>query len=99
MTATTAKTAAQRATIALELLCRTTTGQLYRNFSDCFEMGDGDAVVRAGLKKLRRSTRYRAAVRRWAGVTAWRDYVTHWDNPFPGETIEQRDLRHSFFGK
>jgi hypothetical protein len=77
MTAFTAKTPAQRATVALELLCRTTTGDMGREFSACVEMGDGDDVVREGLKKLRRrgNRRYRDAVRKWGGITDWQKEV------------------------
>lgn len=74
-------TSAQRARMALEILAKNTSGNLGRNFSDCFEMGDGDAVIAAGLKELATSARYRAAVRRWAGITVWREFVATFDDP------------------
>lgn len=80
MDAFTAKTPAQRATVALELAARSTSGDLWRSFDNCFEMNDGDAVIAAGLKKLEKSERYRAGIRRCRGVpTVWREFVTRFD--------------------
>ena len=62
-----ANTAAERASIALEILANSKTGELGRNFDDCFEMSDGDEVVRLGIEKLKRSRRYRDGVRRRRG--------------------------------
>lgn len=87
-TAVTARNAAERASIALEMLVRTRTGDMGRAFSGCFEMNDGDQVVAEGLKKLRRSARYRAAVRRHPAVIAWREYVRGWDASNPNEANE-----------
>src|SRR5690348_9396278 len=94
MTAFTAKTPAQRASVALELLARTTTGEMWRNFDNCFEMNDGDLVVAAGLLKLARSARYRAAVRKWGGITVWREWVKTYDD---NEAFD-RGVRHALEG-
>lgn len=76
-----AKNAAERASIALELAARSRTGLLWRNHDNCFEMGDGDEVIRIGLTKLRTSSRFRDGVRRCHGSPkAWRDYVAGYDS-------------------
>ena len=74
-----ANTAAERASIALEILANSKTGELGRNFDDCFEMSDGDEVVRLGIEKLKRSRRYRDGVRRRRGVTAWVEFVSKFE--------------------
>jgi len=79
--ATNAKSAGRRASIALEILARSKTGQLNRNFDDCFEMMDGDEVVRAGIEKLKRSARYRAGVARHGGVPTWVEFVAKFREP------------------
>lgn len=77
MDAFSAKTAAQRASVALERCCRI-DGDLGREMCACFEMMDGDDVIAIGLTKLATSARYRAAVLKHAGgsvPTVWVEYA------------------------
>ncbi len=99
MNAFTARTPAQRASVALELLAHTTTGEMWRNFDNCFEMNDGDQVVAAGLEKLATSARYREAVRRWGGVTIWREWVQRYDNPEAFTTDDRAVIVRALLGE
>ncbi len=61
-----AKTAAQRATIAADLLKETKerNADLGRPFDDCFEMGDGGEVLRILIERAKDDVALRNAVRR-----------------------------------
>lgn len=64
--ATEAKSARARATIARNIYVNNRSGDFGRNRDDCFEMGDGDEVVRLLIERLPRDPEFRAAIlRHW----------------------------------
>ncbi len=72
--ATRATTAAQRATIAARIL--KTQKSLYRAFDDCFEMNDGDQVLRIIQKRAAGDEVLKAAIIRhgcgnWLAADYW----------------------------
>lgn len=69
--ATRAKSARQRASIAIRKL-ETTKGDLGRSFDDCFEMGDGREVVRIIVEKARKDVVLESILRR-RGFGNWLD--------------------------
>lgn len=65
-----AKTAKERATIAIRTMKANKSGSFSRAFDDCFEMGDGDAVVKEIAFRALRNSDLLALVKRNHGV-AW----------------------------
>jgi len=61
------RSARARATSARDLTVNNKTGHFGRAFSDCFERGDGEEVVRLLVARLAWDGDYRAAVLRHAG--------------------------------
>lgn len=86
--ATRATSARERFSIARRIIMRNKSyadggrGDLGRGFSGCFEMGDGDEVVRIGLERIRRDVAFRSAIRRHKGttITKWEELVAQIDD-------------------
>lgn len=68
--ATNATTAKQRATIAIRMMKNNKSGDFGRAFDDCFEMGDGDAVVAEIARRAMCNPAILELVKRNRGV-AW----------------------------
>lgn len=60
--ATKAKSARARATIARNLYVRNRSGEFGRNLDDCFEMNDGDEVVRILNEMVKTDRSFREAI-------------------------------------